>query len=202
MHMIVGLTGGIGSGKSEVSSRFKKLGIDVIDADVVARQVVEIGRPALNDIAEHFGQAILNSDKSLNRQQLREIIFNSPAEKTWLENLLHPIIREEIIHQLKKANSHYAILSSPLLLETNQNELVDRVLVVDTREVLQLERASKRDKSKIGEIEKIIATQISRSDRCAKADDIISNHGDLNELDIEVRKLHQYYLELAKKSNQ
>lgn len=200
--MIVGLTGGIGSGKSEVSSRFKKLGIDVIDADVVARQVVEIGRPALNDIAEHFGQAILNSDKSLNRQQLREIIFNSPAEKTWLENLLHPIIREEIIHQLKKANSHYAILSSPLLLETNQNELVDRVLVVDTREVLQLERASKRDKSKIGEIEKIIATQISRSDRCAKADDIISNHGDLNELDIEVRKLHQYYLELVKKSNQ
>jgi dephospho-CoA kinase len=195
--MIVGLTGGIGSGKSEVSLRFKKLGIDVIDTDVVARQVVEIGSPALSIIAEHFGQEILNSDTSLNRQKLREIIFNSIIEKTWLENLLHPIIRKEIIHQLQQSKSTYTILSSPLLLETNQDDLVDRVLIVDASEDLQLERASKRDTNNLAQIHKIMAAQITRSERCAKADDIISNHGNLNELDIEVRKLHQYYIELA-----
>jgi dephospho-CoA kinase len=195
--MIVGLTGGIGSGKSEVSLRFKKLGIDVIDADIVARQVVEIGSPALSIIAEHFGQEILNSDTSLNRQKLREIIFNSIIEKTWLENLLHPIIRKEIIHQLQQSKSTYTILSSPLLLETNQDDLVDRVLIVDASEDLQLERASKRDANNLAQIHKIMAAQITRSERCAKADDIISNHGNLNELDIEVRKLHQYYIELA-----
>jgi dephospho-CoA kinase len=195
--MIVGLTGGIGSGKSEVSLRFKKLGIDVIDADIVARQVVEIGSPALSIIAEHFGQEILNSDTSLNRQKLREIIFNSIIEKTWLENLLHPIIRKEIIHQLQQSKSTYTILSSPLLLETNQDDLVDRVLIVDASEDLQLERASKRDTNNLAQIHKIMAAQITRSERCAKADDIISNHGNLNELDIEVRKLHQYYIELA-----
>jgi dephospho-CoA kinase len=195
--MIVGLTGGIGSGKSEVSLRFKKLGIDVIDTDVVARQVVEIGSPALSIIAEHFGQEILNSDTSLNRQKLREIIFNSIIEKTWLENLLHPIIRKEIIHQLQQSKSTYTILSSPLLLETNQDDLVDRVLIVDASEDLQLERASKRDANNLAQIHKIMAAQITRSERCAKADDIISNHGNLNELDIEVRKLHQYYIELA-----
>jgi dephospho-CoA kinase len=195
--MIVGLTGGIGSGKSEVSLRFKKLGIDVIDTDVVARQVVEIGSPALSIIAEHFGQEILNSDTSLNRQKLRVIIFNSIIEKTWLENLLHPIIRKEIIHQLQQSKSTYTILSSPLLLETNQDDLVDRVLIVDASEDLQLERASKRDTNNLAQIHKIMAAQITRSERCAKADDIISNHGNLNELDIEVRKLHQYYIELA-----
>lgn len=195
--MIVGLTGGIGSGKSEVSSRFERLGILVVDADLIAREVVTSGSPALEAIANHFGNRILQLDGNLDRQQLREIIFNSPIEKSWLENLLHPVIRNETIKQLNQGKSIYTILSSPLLLETSQHELVNRVLVVDAEESLQLARASQRDGSDMAQIQKIMTTQMNRTQRCAKADDIIRNHGDIKELDKQIHDLHEYYLNLA-----
>jgi dephospho-CoA kinase len=195
--MIVGLTGGIGSGKSEVSRRFEQLGITVVDADIVSREVVCIGSAALTAIATHFGKDILNADGSLNRAQLRSRIFENLEEKRWLENLLHPIVRKEILNQLTQSQTPYSILSSPLLFETKQNELVSRVLVIDATEDLQLKRASARDTNNTDQIQKIMATQISRVERCKKADDIIENHGDLNELDSAVKKLHTFYLQLA-----
>lgn len=199
--IIVGLTGGIGSGKSEVSRRFEQLGITVVDADIVAREVVNVGSVALSAISAHFGQDILNADGSLNRAQLRSRIFENPNEKNWLENLLHPIIRKEIVTQLAESKTPYRILSSPLLLETKQNELVDRVLVVDATEDMQLMRASARDANNTDQIQKIMAAQISRVERCAEADDIIENHGDLNELDLAVKKLHAFYLKLSEQSH-
>lgn len=195
--LIVGLTGGIGSGKSEVSRRFALLGIDIIDADEEARSVVALGSEALKQIHAHFGDAILLADGTLNRAALREIIFTNPAEKNWLEQLLHPIINTAIRTKLVKSSSAYALLSSPLLLETTQHQLVDRVLVVDTSEQLQLERASARDKNNQAQIEAIMATQLSRQERCSRANDIIQNHGDIDELDEQVQKLHQLYCEIA-----
>ena len=160
--MIIGLTGGIGSGKSEVSRRFEQLGITVVDADIVAREVVNIGSVALSEISAHFGQDILNADGSLNRAKLRSRIFETPDEKYWLENLLHPIIRKEIVTQLAQSKTPYTILSSPLLLETKQDELVNRILVIDATENMQIERASARDTNNKEQIKKIMAAQINR----------------------------------------
>lgn len=197
MPLIIGLTGGIGSGKSEASKRFTERGIVVVDADLVAREVVEPDRAALTQIAAHFGPDILDTTGHLNRSKLREIIFSDPAEKQWIELLLHPIINAEIRHQLANATSVYAILASPLLLETQQFQLVDRILVIDTSEQLQIERASHRDKNNEAQIKAIMQTQLSRQERCARATDIIQNHGNITELDAQVEKLHQLYLELA-----
>ncbi len=196
--MIVGLTGGIGSGKSEVSRRFEKLGICVVDADKVAREVVEPGKPALDAIANHFGKDILNDGQALDRARLRNIIFSSPIEKQWLEALLHPVIRAETIVQLQSSSSAYVILMSPLLLETDQYKLVDRVLVVDASESLQLARASARDGNSPEQIERIMATQMNRQERLERADDVIHNHNDLNELQAQIDELHIHYLQLAK----
>lgn len=195
--LIIGLTGGIGSGKSEVSRRFQSLGITVVDADEVARLVVEPGQPALADIAAHFGVDILLSDGRLNRANLRNIIFSSPEEKQWLEALLHPLINQEIRRQLVNAESPYVILSSPLLLETHQHELADRILVIDASEALQIARASSRDGNTIEQIEAIMATQLNREARITRADDLIHNHGDLPELDQQVNALHQKYMALT-----
>lgn len=194
---VVGLTGGIGSGKSEVSRRFEALGIHVVDADIVAREVVEPNQPALQQIKNHFGESIFNEDGTLNRSQLRSIIFAQPEQKKWLENLLHPIIRGLTIQQLQEAKSPYAILSSPLLLETAQHQLTDRILVIDTSEELQLARASARDNNNAEQIKAIMASQMSRAERCAKADDIILNNGNLEDLDQQVNQLHTTYLQLA-----
>jgi dephospho-CoA kinase len=196
--LIIGLTGGIGSGKSEVSRRFESLGIKVIDADLAARIVVEPGQPALTAIANHFGESILHSDLSLNRSKLRAIIFSDPAQKKWLENLLHPIIRTETILQLQASTSPYTILSSPLLLETDQHQLVDRILVVDATETMQIARATARDGNSQEEIERIMATQLSRPERLKRADDVIHNHNDLRELQSQIEQLHRNYLHLAK----
>lgn len=193
----VGLTGGIGSGKSEVTHRFEKNGIQIVDADVIARQVVEPGKAALAKIINHFGSDIVDPQGQLLRRKLREIIFSNPAEKSWLENLLHPIIRAEIIKQLDEATSLYAILSSPLLLETRQDLLVDRILVVDASEELQLKRASQRDDNNLDQIKAIMKSQISREQRRSAADDLIHNHGDKKELDEQVNNLHQRYLKMA-----
>lgn len=195
--LIIGLTGGIGSGKSEVSLRFAALGIEIVDADLVARDLVMPGSDSLLAIADHFGPDILLPDGSLNRSHLRDIIFTDNAEKTWLENLLHPLINQRIRDLLSQSKGQYVILSSPLLLETEQYLLVNRVLVVDTSELLQVERASKRDAKQEAQIRAIMATQLSRAERCNRATDIIQNHGDLSELDEQIMRLHKLYVELA-----
>lgn len=193
----VGLTGGIGSGKSAASALFEQYGICVVDADIVAREVVEAGKPALQQITDHFGEGVLNADGELNRSKLRQIIFTKPTEKDWLEKLLHPLIREEIVQQLQQAHSPYAILVSPLLFETDQHKLVDRTLLIDLPEALQLERAALRDNADIEQIRKIIESQLPRECKIDKADDIISNHRDFAYLREEVERQHLHYLDLA-----
>jgi dephospho-CoA kinase len=195
---IVGLTGGIGSGKSTVARLFGQLGVHWVDADDVARQVVEPGMPALAAIAERFGPEVLQDDGSLDRAWLRRRIFEEPEEKQWLEGLLHPIIREELVRQLRGDPSYelpYTLLVSPLLLETNQHELVDRVVVIDVPESIQLERTMARDDNTREQVEKIMAAQLSREQRCSRADAIINNNKPLTDVERQVRALHDRFLE-------
>ena len=180
MTVIIGLTGGIGSGKSTVAKFFSELGVEIVDADVVARQVVKKGQPALQQIAQHFGQNILIEDQ-LNRALLRELIFKNTAEKKWLNELLHPLIRNEIIKQLEQADGHYVILEAPLLFENKLDIMTDYNLVIDLAEELQIERASKRDNISEEGIKAIVSSQISRPLRLQKANYCIDN----SELSIE-----------------
>ncbi len=144
---VIGLTGGIGSGKSTVASIFANLGIEVINADQLARDAVEPGSPTLATIAERYGDYILQEDGSLNRSLLREIVFADAREREWLERLTHPLIAQLMKDQLQAVSSPYAILESPLLIETDQKELVDRILVIDIVEETQLQRTLARDDS-------------------------------------------------------
>ncbi len=195
---VVGLTGGISSGKTAVSDRFAARGIEVVDADVAARAVVEPGQPALKFIAEHFGKDILTADGQLDRAALRARVFSDPAEREWLEALLHPRISEWIAEQLAAASSAYVVLVSPLLFETNQVRFTDRVLVVDVSEELQLERTMARDKNDEAQVRSIMAAQASRKERLDKADDIIVNDADLETLNAHVEELHMNYLAAAR----
>ncbi len=192
---VVGLTGGIGSGKSAVSHLFAELGIDVVDADVVAREVVEPGTPALIAIAGRFGETILTENGSLNRPALRKRVFENEDDKNWLNALLHPAIRTEMQKQLKNATSPYVIFSVPLLIENGLDSLADRVLVVDCSEDTQLERATLRDGSNIETIKSIMASQATRQQRLAKAQDVIDNNGELSALPDQVKSLHQQYMQ-------
>lgn len=195
--LTIGLTGGIGSGKSEVSRRFEAKSITVIDADVVARDVVRPDTDGLAAIHARFGDGILLADGTLDRKQLRTIIFSDANEKSWLESVLHPMIHHAIKEQLNSAQGPYSILSSPLLFETHQHQLVDRILVVDTSEIIQIERASSRDGSNREQIKAIMATQLTRQERCARANDIIHNHTNLSDLDEQVSKFHALYLKIS-----
>ncbi|MEH6616980.1 MAG: dephospho-CoA kinase [Porticoccus sp.] len=197
---VVGLTGGIGSGKSTVAQHFKQLGIDVIDADTAARKVVDKDSPALTSIADHFGAGILNVDGTLNRAALRSQIFNSPQERQWLESLLHPLIKIWIQQALSNTTGPYVILETPLLLETDQHLLVDRILVVDVPEKLQMIRASDRDDSNEEQIHAIMKAQLPRKERLAKADDILDNSSPLDHIEHQATKLHHKYLQLAEQS--
>lgn len=193
---IVGITGGIGSGKTAATDRFMQLGVDVVDADLMSREVVQPGRPALQAIARHYGSDnVLMSDGTLNRRALREIIFADAAQKKWLENLLHPLIREEILQRLQRCKPPYCLLSSPLLLETDQHKLCDRVLLIDAPESLQLSRTRARDQASEDAVKSIMASQLSRAQRRAAADDIIENDADLPALYAAVDRQHQLYLE-------
>ena len=193
---ILGLTGGIGSGKSAAAQCFVDLGVHLVDADNAARWVVEPGRPALAQIAEHFGPSVLQADGTLNRSALRELIFKDPLQRVWLESLLHPLIREEIRQFLARAESAYAILVSPLLLETSQHQMVQRVLVIDVPESVQIERTVLRDKTNEEQVRAILKAQASREERLSRADDVIVNDRDPAWLKSEVERLHHFYLTL------
>lgn len=192
---ILGLTGGIGSGKTAAANHFASLGIHVVDADQAARWVVEPGRPALQQIVEHFGAGMLH-EGALNRAALRERIFVDPSERVWLERLLHPLIRAEVATHLAKAESPYAILVSPLLVESGQYREVDRVLVVDVPEALQVERTVGRDRISEEQVRAILKVQASREERMRHADDVLLNDRDLGWLQTEVERLHCFYLTL------
>lgn len=193
---ILGLTGGIGSGKSAAAQCFIDLGVHLVDADNAARWVVEPGRPALAQIAEHFGAGVLQADGTLNRSALRELIFKDPQQRVWLEGLLHPLIREEIRQYLARAKSAYAILVSPLLLETSQHQMVQRVLVIDVPESVQIERTVLRDRTNEEQVRAILKAQASREERLSRADDVILNDRDPAWLKSEVERLHHFYLTL------
>lgn len=194
---IIGLTGGIGCGKTAVTDGFSKLGVAIIDADVVAREVVLPGKPALEKIVGHFGQDALTEDGALNRPWMREHIFSGPGAKAALECILHPIIRAEMRHQLAEVRAPYAIFSIPLLFETGQEKSVDRILVVDCPTEIQISRVTQRDQTSEAQTRAIIATQTDRTSRLASADDVIDNSGSLKHLDSQIYTLHQKYLKLA-----
>ncbi|MFZ7240655.1 dephospho-CoA kinase [Avibacterium avium] len=202
MSYIVGVTGGIGSGKSTIVDLFAELGAEIIDADIVAREVVAKGTPLLAEIAAYFGETILLDSGELNRQALRQIVFERPQEKAWLNNLLHPAIRREMLHQLAQSQATYVLWVVPLLIENDLTEFCDRVLVVDVLPETQLLRASKRDQNKIALIKNIMASQVSREKRLSVADDVVDNEAELSQnlpyLQQKVLELHHQYLQLAK----
>ncbi|WOJ98383.1 dephospho-CoA kinase [Congregibacter brevis] len=197
----VGITGGIGSGKSAVTDRLLPLGVHIVDADIVAREVVEAGSPALRAIARRFGEEILLDDGTLDRAALRRIVFSDPKERQWLEALTHPLIGQSIAQQLAEATSPYAVLSSPLLLEGSQSEFVEHVVVVDVPESTQVARTITRDSNSEELVRSIMAAQMSRENRLAKADSVIDNNGSLENLDAQVMDLHERLLALATSSS-
>lgn len=197
MKFTLGLTGGIGSGKSAASQWFEQHGIVVVDADVVAREIVEVGQPALLQIQQAFGDWVLQEDGTLNRRALREHIFQSNDARRILESITHPAIRQSIIQQLQDAQSPYVILVSPLLFETNQHELTDHTLLIDASIELQIQRAAQRDGQNIEQIHRIIATQMPREQKQQLADDIVLNDGHLEHLYAHLQLLHEQYLQRA-----
>ena len=194
----VGLTGGIGSGKTTVLELFKKLSVPVLDADLIARQLVEKGQPALVEIAQAFGDGILMSDGSLDRARLREIVFSDTRRKRTLEAIIHPLVFQTIETQLKQLTAPYCIICIPLLFETNQTDFVDRILVVDCPVEIQIERVKKRDKLPVKLIKSIIDSQVSRAYRLEKSDDIIDNSTSEATLAERVKNLHNLYFSLSK----
>ena len=197
MTMVIGLTGGIGSGKTTVANVFAEYGIDLIDADIIARDVVAIGSVGLARITEKFGNRILLDDGNLDRSQLRTAIFSDPQLKNWLNQLLHPLIREKMLADIDRATSPYCLLIVPLMIENNLQTLTDRLLVVDVDQQTQIMRTQQRDNVSLEQIKNILAAQASRQQRLDAADDIICNNGDNQALLTQVAQLHQHYLALA-----
>jgi dephospho-CoA kinase len=198
---VVGVTGGIGSGKTAATDHFQSLGITIVDADLASRVIVEPGREALVRIEEHFGSGVIAPDGTLDRRALRDIVFNHPDERKWLEQLTHPLIGEEIIHQIQASQSPYTILASPLLLESGQFRLARRVLLIDVPEALQIARTTARDDTTEDGVKAIMKAQMSREERLNRADDVIVNDQDLAHLHREVEKLHATYLLMAKQQD-
>ncbi|MDR2872402.1 MAG: dephospho-CoA kinase [Xanthomonadaceae bacterium] len=199
-EFIIGLTGGIAAGKSEIGKRFEAYGITVTDADTIARQIVMPGRPALQRIVEHFGQDILQADGALDRRKLRERIFDAPQARHILESITHPMIRLELEQACRDAAGPYAIASIPLLTEAHGRlgyPWLDRVLVVDTPETVQRERLMRRDDIDGELADRMIAAQATRKQRLALADDIIVNDGSSEQLDLAIAALDARYRSLA-----
>lgn len=194
---LVGLTGGIGSGKSAAAQRFADHGIDIVDADLASRAVVEPGEPALTKIADHFGHSILQSDGTLDRTKLRHTVFADEQQRRWLQGLLHPLIRQYIRTNIELASSDYVMLVNPLLIESRQNIWCDRVVIIDVPVEIQIDRTMARDDNTREQVEAIIKAQVGREMRQAAADDIIDNGNSLSELHEQVDEHHQKYLKLC-----
>lgn len=199
--LTVALTGGIGSGKSAVSSHFESLGVPVIDADALAHKMVTPGSPALLEIKKTFGDNLVNTGGELNRSALREIVFSDPAQRRRLEAILHPPIREAMESWLIKQTAPYAVMVIPLLFETGQESIADRILVVDCDESIKYERVAKRDNLQRTQIDQILASQADRQTRLKRADDVIENNDGLSDLIEATERMHQFYLTLAKSHN-
>ena len=197
--LTVGLTGGIASGKSLVSSAFERMGVTIVDADVVAREIVEPGQDALAEIATHFGPDILDAEGRLKRRELRQIVFDDAEARADLEAITHPRIRSELARQRDAANSDYCILVVPLLAKSSMIDLVDRVLVIDAPEPIQLERLMSRDDIDETLARKMIAAQDERSARLALADDVLVNTGPRKDIADLAAALHAGYLRLAQR---
>lgn len=194
----VGLTGGIASGKTTISDLFAARGVPVIDTDVISRQLLEPGELAFGQVCEHFGETILRSDGGIDRKRLREIVFNEPAAKTWLETMLHPLIFQRSLEAIRDcAAAAYVLVVVPLLFETNFQSLVDRVLAVDCPAERQIERLVRRDRIDARLAQKMLDQQLSNTDRLARAHDVIDNRGDGSDLDSQVERLHRQYLQFA-----
>ncbi|WP_445375263.1 dephospho-CoA kinase [Photorhabdus tasmaniensis] len=202
MTYIIALTGGIGSGKTTIANAFAALSVPLVDADIIAREVVAPGTSALQAITEHFGHDILIPDGSLNRALLRQKIFTNKQEKQWINQLLHPLIHQETRRQLEQIIAPYVIWAIPLLVENNLGHLADRILVVDTPPEVQISRVATRDGISYQQVENILAAQASRSERLAYADDVISNHDNAQAIVPRVAELHQQYLRLAESVRQ
>jgi dephospho-CoA kinase len=197
----IGLTGGIASGKSTVTQRFLELGVPVIDADVAARNVVEPGKPGLDQVVRHFGPGVRDSNGNLDRRALRALIFGDPASRQALDAILHPLIRADMEHQAASAKGPYLVLAIPLLIESGQaHERVHRVLVVDADEATQMQRVQARDGSSADQARAILASQASRAQRLTAADDVLLNTGTVADLRQAVDRLHEKYLHLAQTS--
>ena len=196
--MIIGLTGGIGSGKSAAAALFKDIGVDLIDADDLARDSLNINSEGYKLFIDEFGNKYLDENKNINRELIRELIFNNSDAKSKLENIIHPIVRSGIESFIKNTKSNYCIIVVPLIFETNSSKIYDRVLVIDCDVDVQISRTSKRDNQTKSDIENIINNQATREQRLSIADDVIVNNGSLDLLRNEVLKIHKKYLEIVK----
>jgi len=194
---VVGITGGIGSGKSAATDYLQLQGITVVDADLASRIIVEPGKPALATLANTFGSHLIQSDGTLDRRALRNVVFADATKLKQLEAITHPAIADEIRQQLAQSRSPYTVLVSPLLLETAQHEMTNRILLIDAPEALQIARASQRDQASSEQIRAIIAKQMSRKERQQRSHDIVLNDGNLEKLHQAIYALHQQYLSLA-----
>ncbi|MFT5132036.1 MAG: dephospho-CoA kinase [Gammaproteobacteria bacterium] len=193
----VGLTGGIGSGKTSATDIFSELGVPIIDADAISREVVQSGQPAFEEIISLFGAEVIGDNGQLRRDRLRKIIFDDLSARQKLESIIHPRVHSEISRRVNQVTFPYYIISSPLLLESRSLHNVDRILVLDVPETLQIERASRRDNLSEDDIKLVLKTQIGRQERLDAADDVIANDRDLSVLRQKVEKLHKTYLEIS-----
>lgn len=194
----VGLTGGIGTGKSAVSDKFKLFySIPVIDADVVTRTLMRVDNEAYNEIVKTFGADALTSNNEIDRKFLRQVVFSNREKRIQLEDIIHPKVRSEITERVATLLDPYCLIVIPLLLESNMQSIVDQILVVDAHRQHQLDRVAQRDQCSIDHVQKIISSQIDADERLRHADDIITNNGDLSDLDEQIHRLHEKYLALS-----
>lgn len=201
MALVIGVTGGIASGKTTVADLFQQeFGIEIVDADIVARQVVEPKSQGLKAIEQHFGQSVIQQDGTLDRATLREIIFSDPSQKEWLNNLLHPMIRTRMLAELAQVQSDYALLVIPLMVENNLQALADKVLVVDVEEQTQIQRTVERDQVDAVQAKAILSSQATREQRLAIADYVIKNNTENQKLLPQITELHKKFLEISREN--
>ena len=194
----VGLTGGIGSGKSAATEIFANLGINIIDADIISHQLTQSGSESFNEIKQLFGDEFIASNGELDRKKIAQVIFSDPQKKTALENILHPKIKQKMLDEIEHLSANnYIILAIPLLIESNFTDLVDRIIVVDADDATRIKRIQQRDNRPDDQIRNIIKQQITRNERLQRADDILNNNGNLDDLRAAVNKLDEKYLSIA-----